>query len=104
MSAEWLEPINTTPPSLFAMRCARRRAKARRKISLSSASVWTMCRSCAKSISSTSVASRARAPTRLWRPDIMSTSPVNSPAAWIVMRSSPSRAGLAISTRPSSST
>ena len=34
----------------------------------------------------------------------MSTSPVNSPAPWIVMRSSASRDGLAISISPESST
>ena len=53
--------------------------KARRKISPSSASVCTMRRRCARSISSSRVEPRARALTRLCRPEIMSTSPVNSP-------------------------
>ena len=47
----------------------------------------------------------ARAPTRLRRPESMSTSPVNSPASCIItIRISPSQVGLTISIRPLSTT
>ena len=77
--------------------------KARRKISLSSASVWTSARRRSGASSRTRVAPRARPLTTTGRPERRSTSPLNSPAWCTVTRwSAPDRIAISPSTTTNS--
>src|SRR5712664_2154497 len=60
VAAQCLEPMSTMSPCQVAMRCARRRRKARRSRSLSSASNWTILRSASAVITSSSPGSATR--------------------------------------------
>lgn len=101
---ECVDPMSTTSPNPRAMSFARRRMKARMKISLSSTSVCTSARSASRATSSTTPVSSARTVKYERRPESMSASPVNCPGQCTTITVSPSSVWQTISPRPSTIT
>ena len=104
VAAECVDPISTVSPSPARISSTRRRMNARMRISLNSASVWINPSICSRVSSMTVPDFRARARKSARRPEIMLTSPVNCPGAWMVTRVSPDRDGRTISTSPAVTT